>query len=401
MMRTRQSIILHLFLAFAGVPAMGAENEVKLGVTSAVRYNDNVANVEKNKIESFSFEIGPSIRYERTDAKYEAGAFYSPRYATYSESGRDDTSNHNFGIHADFRPSSRWNIGFRDTFGLEFDADRDFDDNLSDDSTGSEKQTLRNYLDGTVVYSISQRTRLSTKLGYNLTDREDKDLSSNSQISGRVGANHELSSRNTLGGGALARSQSITAGRNDNNGDSQNDYYGFYVYGEHRFSPLLTMSGSGGPTWLVSNRDGDGRDSETSLDYFASAELTAEIDRGAVAISYQRSSSDFASSTTAFTIDEVAISVKWGVTSLLGLSVNAEWNTRKAILKVLESNEIDEVDQWRATATASYRNSPELSTHVTFDYLRQESKQAESNADKIDRYRVVMRFDYNINAFRF
>jgi len=401
MMRTKQSIILYLFLAFAGVPAMGAETEVKLGVTSAVRYNDNVTNVEKNKIDSFSFEIGPSLRYERTDAKYEAGGYYSPRYATYSESGRDDTSNHNFGIHADFRPSSRWNIGFRDTLGLEFDADRDFDDNPSDDTTGSEKQTLRNFLDGTVVYSITERTRFSTKVGYDFTDREDKDLSSNSQLSGRVGANHALSARNTLGGGVLARSQSITAGRNDNNGDSQNDYYGFFVYGEHRFSPLFMISGSGGPTWLVSNRDGDGRDSETSLDYFASAELTAEIDRGSVAITYQRSSSDFASSSTAFTIDEVAISADWGVTSLLVLSVNAEWNTRKAILKVLESNAINEVDQWRAAATASYRISPELLTHVTFDYLRQESKQADSNADKTDRYRVVMRFDYNINAFRF
>jgi hypothetical protein len=234
-----------------------------------------------------------------------------------------------------------------------------------------------------------------------LTDREDKELSSNSQISGRVGVNHSVSASNTLGGGVLARSQSITAGSNDNNFDSQNDYYGFFVYGEHRFSPLLVISGSGGPTWLVSNRDGDGRDSETSLDYFASAELTAEIDRGSVAITYQRSSSDFASSATAFTIDEVAISANWDVTSLLVLSVNAEWNTRNAILKVIESNEINEVDQWRAAATASYRISPELLTHVTFDYLRQESKQADSNADKTDRYRVVMRFDYNINAFRF
>ena len=401
MVRTKQLIILSLFLAVGGVPAMGAENEVRFGVTSSTRYNDNVSNVEKNKIESFSFEIGPSLRYERTDAKYETGGFYSPRYATYSESGRGDTSNHNLGIHGDFRPSSRWNIGLRDTFSLQFDADREFDDNPSDDTTGSNKQTLRNFLDGTVAYSLTQRTRLSTKASYNLTDREDKELSSNSQISGRVGVNHSISASTTLGGGALARSQSITAGSNDNDFDSQNDYYGFFVYGEHRFSPLLVISGSGGPTWLVSNRDGDGRDSETSLDYFASAELTAEIDRGSVALTYQRSSSDFASSATAFTIDEVAISADWGVTSLLVLSVNAEWNTRNAILKVIESNEINEVDQWRAAATASYRISPELLTHVTFDYLRQESKQADSNADKTDRYRVVMRFDYNINAFRF
>ena len=135
-------------------------------------------------------------------------------------------------------------------------------------------------------------------------------------------------------------------------------------------------------------------------DYFAYVELSAEIDRGSLSMTYQRSSSDFARTATAFTIDEVSANIDYAVTSLLIVGVSGEWNQRKAVLKVQQGNFVNKVDQWRAAATASYRISPSLSTQLTFDYLRQESDDAPSSADKTDRYRVTVRFNYHAKPFR-
>ena len=57
-------ILLFMLLLCVSLPAIAAENEFKLGVTSINRYDDNVANVEEGKREAFAFQIGPTIRFE-------------------------------------------------------------------------------------------------------------------------------------------------------------------------------------------------------------------------------------------------------------------------------------------------------------------------------------------------
>lgn len=391
-----------LVLVLVCLPVAAAENEVKVGATTAVRYNDNIANVETGKTDSFAFELGPYFRLDSSGAKYEIGGSYSPRFATYTDDDRDDNFTHNFGIHGDYRPAEQWKVAFSDVLGLESDADRDFNDDDSDDSgNGGEKQTLRNFLNGSVTYSASQRVQLSASGTYNIAEREDKDLSDSTQVSGRLQGNYSLSARNTFGGGALAKLQLVKASNELDVGDTTSNYYGFFLYAEHRFTPLLSLSASGGPTWLISNRDDDGQKRETSLDSFANVELVADIDRGSASLAYQRTSTDFARTSTAFIIDEVSASIDWAATTLLVLGVNGEWNQRKAILEITQGNFVNKVTQWRAAASASYRISPQVSTKITFDFLRQESKDAAPELDSTDRYRVVVRFDYHAKAFRF
>lgn len=392
-----------LLVLLVCAPAWASENEVRVGATTAARYSDNVANVERNKTDSFSFEIGPYVEFESVDSRYEVGASYSPRFVTYSENDRDDAFIHNIGVHGDYRPADQWKLALRDVLGIESDEDRDFsDEDLGQESgSGKDKQTFRNNLNGSVTYNATQRAQFVSSVAYSLTEREDKSLSDSAQVSGRVQGNYALSARNTFGGGVLARRQDVSASSELAVGDTKSEFYGFFFYAEHRFTPLLTLSASGGPTWLISNRDDDGRGSKTSLDSFATVSLTAEIDRGSARLGYRRTSTDFAQTATAFIIDEVTADIDYAVTSLFIVGVNAEWNQRKAILKIRQGSFVNDVEQWRAAATASYRFTPELTTHLTFDYLKQKSKQAADDFDNTDRFRVVVRFDYHAKAFRF
>ena len=64
-------ILLFLLLLCTSVSANAAENEIKIGLTTASRYNDNIGNVSSGKkSDSFSFDFGPRIDFDSTSARY-------------------------------------------------------------------------------------------------------------------------------------------------------------------------------------------------------------------------------------------------------------------------------------------------------------------------------------------
>ena len=205
----------------------------------------------------------------------------------------------------------------------------------------------------------------------------------------------------TIGGGANVRRQNVGEGRELTVGANSTNYYGVFGYLEHRFTPLFGISGSGGPTWLVSNQEGDGRKAETSLDYFAAVEITASVERGSAKLSYTRSSSDFARTATSFIIDAVSLDTAWPVSRTLLIGVMAEWNERKSILRFddFDLEFVNKVRQWKAAVTASYRINANLSTQFSVDFLRQDAEG--DGIDASDRFRAVLRFNYNAQAIRF
>ncbi|MFT5441077.1 MAG: hypothetical protein ACI8W3_000117 [Myxococcota bacterium] len=407
-------ILLYMLLLSASVSANAAENELKLGVTTATQYNTNVANVSQGKEDSFAFDIGPKIKFDSAGAKYEAGASYSTHFATYSQDGRRDNLSHHVGVHADYRPTSRLKFGINDVFSLQSDADRDFTDNSATAAVGGEtttndgngdKDTVRNVLNAKARYAFSPRLSANSSFGYSIVERQDLDLADTNQVSGRFNGEYTISPKDSIGIGVNLRHQTVEAANEivvdgRNLGDNITDYYGFFAFINHRFTPLLSASVSGGPTWLLANRKNDGEKGSTSTDYFANASLIADINGGSASVSYQRSSSDFARTSTAFIQDAVSVNADWAMSRRLLFGVVGEWNQRKAILRFDNAAFVDKVKQWRGAATATYHLRPDLSTHLTFDYLRQKAT-GQSDEGASDRFRLVLRFDYNARAFRF
>jgi hypothetical protein len=177
------------------------------------------------------------------------------------------------------------------------------------------------------------------------------------------------------------------------------DYYGFFVSWQHRFSNTFFVSASGGPTWVNSKQvfDTGGHDTSKNFDYFAHAQALAEFDRSSAAITYSRSSSDFANTSTAYFVDDINVTVKRSITQKFFLTAGSSWNQRTAVQKFSNASFVDEITQWRATGTASYELTRELRASLIVNYLRQD----EANEDPIHRVLVSVRFRYNAKAIRF
>ena len=114
-------------------------------------------------------------------------------------------------------------------------------------------------------YSFNPRIIAITVVSHSLTGRQDTNLSDSNQIAGRTQLNYGISPQLTIGGGANVRRQNVEEGRELTVGANSTNYYGIFGYLEHRFTPLFGISGSGGPTWLVSDQEGDGRKAKKSL----------------------------------------------------------------------------------------------------------------------------------------
>ncbi len=397
-MRRILLFMLPMLLSIAPPPATAVENEIGLGVTTATRYNDNVFNVSEGKTDSFTYEVGPVVRLSSSASNFEAGATYVPRFVTYIDGARDDDLNHVARVSATYEPSERMTLGLSDVFMLQSDADRDLIGGGFDLDGGGDKQTLENNLTAEFKYLLNPRFSFASSGGYVYLSREDKDLSGSVQASGQVQGGYALSPRDTVGAGASARHHLAEGIPEIGVADSTTDYYGVFLYWNHQFTQLVTFKTSGGPTWLWSNLDDDGEGASRSLDYFASAGLSAEFDKGTASIDYQRSSADYARNSAAYLTDNVGVQADWGLSRRLALAVSAEWNQREVVTKNAGwAGAVGKVVHWRAVATASYRLTRELVGSLTVDYLRQD----ESDRRASDRFRVLISFNYNARAFRF
>lgn len=392
-------ILLFLLLLCTSVSANAAENEIKIGLTTATRYNDNIGNVSSGKkSDSFSFDFGPRIDFDSTSARYELGGDYSPRISIYTNRVRNTVEvDHIFATHGEYRPTPRWTLGLRDRLRLETDADRDTDNGAAADLDTGSQQTLRNSISGNVRYGVTPRTSISSNVGYSLTEREDASLIDSSQISGGVQGSYVVGAGDTFSFGGRARRQELTRGSKSNLRDTSTAYYGFYLSWDHRFSPRMGISAGGGPTWVVSKVEGGVVPSETNTDYFANVRIFADFGKGSMEISYSRSSSDFARTSTAYLIDSVDASANWSASRRLVFGLKSGWNKRVAVRKFPGIQFQDAVTQWQAAASVSYQIRRELRGVFTLDFLRQDEQRSKPS----DRFRATLRFNYNAKAFRF
>lgn len=393
-------ILLFLMLLCTSVSANAAENEIKIGLTTGSQYNNNVANVSSgNKRDAFSFEFGPTIAFDSSATVYELSAKYFPRVRIFTRSSKRDADvSHDLNLRSEYRPNERWTLGLSDAFHVQEDADRDTNEGIQIDLDGSgDKQTLRNALRANVRYGATPRMSLFANGGYTIVLREDKDLSDSQQFSGSFRGNYAGGAKDTFGAGVAAQHQRLIIDNKTATEKSSNDYYGFFLTWDHRFTPLTGVSAAGGPTWVVSEREGDRR---IKSEYFARMNVFTEYDKGSASISYQRSSSEFANTSTAYLIDMVNVKADWKASRKMVLAVKGGWNQRIAIRKFANSSFTvsNKVIQWQAAASVSYQLTRELMSSLTVDYLNQNLSE---ESGSVDRIRATIRFHYNARAYRF
>ncbi|MCP5040325.1 MAG: hypothetical protein GY944_04795 [bacterium] len=373
-------------------------------MTTATRYNDNVTNVAKNKDDAFGFELGPTLRMASRADKFEGEVNYRPRFVKYTSGRRSDEFDQSFSLEGEYRPTQRLTFGLRDSLAHERDSNRDFDDSgLASFSLGKDdKQTLRNRLAGTARYGLSPRVSLSSDVSYNIVERDDRDLSDLTDVSGAVQANYQATARQAFGGGARGRHQLVEGAPDGGRVDTRANYYGLSAFWSYRFTPLISLSLNAGPTWVMTERDGlSGAEAkkDDSLEYFGNVELNAEYERGVASIAYQRSGSDFAFTSNAYLIHLVSAEASWAVTEKVVLGISGEWNERDAILEGSDGPQFDKIQQWRAATTASLRLTRELVGAITLDYQRQATDG--DGQGPASRYRAMVRLTYNARSFRF
>ncbi len=397
-----RKFLLYMLLLSVSLPAIAAENEFKFGVTTNTRYNDNVNNVESDKVDAVVFQIGPRLRFDRRDAKYEATLQYLPRYTTYTDGERANKFIQYLGANGEFRLTSRITLDARNNLSVDSDADRDITDGTTVDLDPNDrrKQVLRNDANLGLRYSYSQRGTVSLDGGYYLVDRDDRDLSDVGSASGRLQTTYAVTTRTSLGTGVSVTSQEIEESRQRD--PTRTNYYGLFLQASHQFDPMFSITASAGPTWLRSKRKIDG-EHENDLNYFARAIFVADFESGSVEVEYGRENSEVSFSPTSYIIDEVAARLGWQVTSRVTVGLRGEWNRREAVLDLTGVDFVEEVEQRLAAADVRYRMTPEVVAGFSVDYLQQKTDASSSavRSRTVDRVRAIVRFEYNAEALRF
>jgi hypothetical protein len=132
-------------------------------------YDDNVNGTKRDKVDTFGFEVSPSLGYgiARDQTDFDFGYTYSGKYYDEAPNGRSDhwDQSHIMTVGLDHRFSPRHSIGVKDSFviGQEPDVLRVLDmptatyQRISGDN-------IRNY--GAIVYNMEVTELLGFELGY-------------------------------------------------------------------------------------------------------------------------------------------------------------------------------------------------------------------------------------------
>jgi hypothetical protein len=431
----RLMLLLLLLLCFA-IPAFGADSEIVLGGTAAIRYDTNVTNRRVVQTGSFGIEVGPSLLLRSTGRDYNFGLTYVPTY----------TYNANRTVRGEWRHDLRFNSGWQvqpqtritldELFSYQQNASRqEFDDSdfdpAGDDVQGVADQ-LRNIARMSVNHTFNPRVSWNTEFSHRLNDNQNnsfnptRNFSSSTTLAGSTRADYGFTEKLKLGGGVRVSYVSV-----DNSGrlgvvdlgpppvigpslvtGTTTTYSTIFGSINYLFTPRISFNFSVGPTYVITNiarRKDIPESANPSPDdvwtWFAQGGLSGSTQKTTTSLSYRRSEGVNPLSALAQTTDSINITSRWNPFQNWAFGVRFGFSRRVNSVPVIVSNtELgDRLDQFTAALTGSRRLGRRMRGHITATYLYQKEYFFRTGVPlrNSDRFQIWFRIDYNSAPFRF
>lgn len=400
MRRNLQLICLSMVIC-AAHPVRAAENKFDVSAAMATNFNSNIDNTESNQSDSFGLRFSGNFQLRTAASKYEGTLGYSPGVSIYFDSGRSNRMTHSFHGEGIYHPSRRLKFTFKDRFRFSSDADRSTnsdDEGLLDD--GSDKDRFINLIRLGSTYKLSPRMATSVGLSHNMKLHEDKSLNDSHSVGVNWHLNYSLSAKSNVGFGVSARNQFIK--RPDREVENlRTGFYGFTGSFGYLISNYLRLELSGGPSWIVTDREGGGGGDKTTLKAFGAGSLSGTWNDFSLGLSYQRVESTFSSSTSAFISDLLSLSTQWKIDRVWSAAVRVSIQQREALQKSGDENFESNVRQVVAVVSLTRKLSKDLTANFSVDYLKQRVKVTSADNKLSDQIRAHFSLSYRAKTFNF
>jgi len=256
------ALILLLSVSRAGAEELG------LGFTSSLEYDDNVFNTSEDsttsKEEDFVFRVGPRVTLTRDRGDFTYRVRYSVLWENFVEESGFDNFDHSLDLRGTWRLGPRTSLTVADRFRLTESVNRRFGfddeivaDPLIEDTPDFEvdrQELTTNTASLRLVHQFTPRLEGQASLSFRLF-RSDRDTSFDSEsISGSASISYALDMNDRLGFGAGLTQTSVDGLRG---GSSDTRFFRFFGIWSHIFDPNTSFSIQAGPTFV----DGDDNDS--------------------------------------------------------------------------------------------------------------------------------------------
>ena len=382
MFRAHVCAVLGIGLMLAAAEAHAGE--VELSVDSRIGGDSNVVRTSQEKKKDGFFEFGPrlTVREERKTLNYDFS--YNPRYQVYF-----DTSGIN-GVDHRATGAIRWQPTPTDTFSVNSEFDSIRQRILTDNSSAtnpsqalepSDRERIQR-ADAQVSYDRRLNSLWSIQASAGLDDLDytkQSGLIDSRSFTGQIGTQYVWDSRTTLGLSGLFRRRKNRGLDSRFQGSSKTKVFNIGASIEHRFSPSLTVSLSGGPSFIETKQTNplpfglpDLRDKSDSASFFAAATISKSWRRSNASASYTRSESGSGGSVRSSIADAVRINFSHNFSRRWNIQLGGVWTQREELSADRNFEDADSTDY---LALVSLRREITRRLFLIGQYMFQDNQQ--------------------------
>ncbi|MCA9503951.1 MAG: hypothetical protein KC616_12770 [Myxococcales bacterium] len=393
--------------------------ELELSVDGRVGGDSNILRRAEDEIEDGFFELSPKVRVRESSDALNYDLFYRPTYQTFFDTSGVDGFDHRA------EGEVAWSIDPKQMLGvsasylnarrLRFDSDVASGPNIFEVSDRERLQ--RTAVDAYYQHQLTERLLGRASVAFDDYDYR-RNLNFDSRgFTGQLYGQYAVDSRLSLGLTGTARRR-ITAPVTGTGGDvvtrsttriaSTTDVFSLGASVNWQVTPTFRASVQAGPSLIISRQRPDSRQfaagtrftRESDVTVFAQASATKEWDRANLDVSYVRSESRGAGTSSSSISDLVNVAYGRALTHRWYLRLNGSWDQREQILKILGGSRL-KVTQYRTQGTLSYRLTRQWQVIGQYAFVRQERDQFFGTSDTIHAHTGFLSLRYTFDPIPF
>ncbi len=231
---------------------------MRLGLSGAAEYDNNVFRTDVQKKDDFVFYITPKVWLIEDEGKFHWDLGYRAPYEKAIQTERVDGFRHFLNADASYFWRERTRIFFTDGFSYSDSVNRftTIDDTGGPPTVGTFREpVIRNSATLGVQHSFTPRLAGNLAFTHRLFETDLPSRSDNMVYVGNTNLQYMLDSRHRLGGGAALTFQDLEAANNGRTPPTQTLFFNMYVSWTWALTETTNFSITGGPTYVDTQYD--------------------------------------------------------------------------------------------------------------------------------------------------
>jgi hypothetical protein len=247
-----------VFFLWTILPGTGWGADMKLGVSGAVEYDDNIFRNDFNKKEDAVFRITPRVVFVEDEGKLHWDVRYAAPWEKAINTDKVDGFNHLLGAEAEYHINGRTRTFLTDRFRYSDSINRfsTISEGGAAPALGTFRQpVIRNELTLGVQHSFTPRLAGNLAFTHRLFETDIPSRSDNMVYVGNTNLQYMLDSQHKVGGGAALTYQDFEASKDGGTPPSQTLFFNMYAIWTWVLDETTQFSITGGPTYVDTQYD--------------------------------------------------------------------------------------------------------------------------------------------------